>query len=160
MMLLFGALFMALLLETKTCRSLLIHYGEHLGLDSKKIPDKSSVSQFAEAMVKAWTEYNNSRAVVMVVFQSEDCKLYDQHWLCSVLKEKYNITTIQKTLAEIDVQGKLLPDGTLLVSGQPVSLVYFRAGYAPADYPSESEWRARLRMEQSSAIKCPCISII
>ncbi|XP_044500729.1 uncharacterized protein LOC123221850 isoform X4 [Mangifera indica] len=61
MMLLFGALFMALLLETKTCRSLLIHYGEHLGLDSKKIPDKSSVSQFAEAMVKAWTEYNNSR---------------------------------------------------------------------------------------------------
>ncbi|XP_044500725.1 glutathione synthetase, chloroplastic-like isoform X2 [Mangifera indica] len=115
MMLLFGALFMALLLETKTCRSLLIHYGEHLGLDSKKIPDKSSVSQFAEAMVKAWTEYNNSRAVVMVVFQSEDCKLYDQHWLCSVLKEKYNITTIQKTLAEIDVQGKLLPDGTLLV---------------------------------------------
>lgn len=45
------------------CRSLLIHYGEHLGLDSKKIPDKSSVSQFAEAMVKAWTEYNNSRLV-------------------------------------------------------------------------------------------------
>lgn len=43
------------------CRSLLIHYGEHLGLDSKKVPGNSSVSQFAEAMAKAWTEYNNPR---------------------------------------------------------------------------------------------------
>ncbi|XP_031276400.1 glutathione synthetase, chloroplastic [Pistacia vera] len=139
-------------------RSLLIHYGEQLGLDSKKIPGNSSVSRFAEAMAKAWTEYNNPRAVVMVVAQSEERNMYDQHWLCSVLKEKYNVTTIRKTLAEIDMQGELLPDGTLLVGGQAVSVVYFRAGYAPSDYPSESEWRARLLMEQSSAIKCPSIS--
>uniref|UniRef100_A0A0E0ICD9 Glutathione synthetase n=1 Tax=Oryza nivara TaxID=4536 RepID=A0A0E0ICD9_ORYNI len=42
--------------------------------------------------------------------------------------------------------------------GQTVSVVYFRAGYSPNDYPSEAEWRARLLMEQSSAIKCPSIS--
>ncbi|XP_031261587.1 glutathione synthetase, chloroplastic-like, partial [Pistacia vera] len=132
--------------------------GPGLGLDSKKIPGNSSVSRFAEAMAKAWTEYNNPGAVVMVVAQSEERNMYDQHWLCSVLKEKYNVTTIRKTLAEIDMQGELLPDGTLLVGGQAVSVVYFRAGYAPTDYPSESEWSARLLMEQSSAIKCPSIS--
>ncbi|KAH9287633.1 hypothetical protein KI387_031750 [Taxus chinensis] len=39
-----------------------------------------------------------------------------------------------------------------------VAVVYFRAGYTPVDYPSEAEWRARLMLEKSSAIKCPSIS--
>ena len=39
------------------------------------------------------------------------------------------------------------------------SVVYFRAGYSPADYPSESraEWRARALLERSKAIKCPTV---
>ncbi|MFS7957688.1 putative acid--amino-acid ligase (peptide synthase) [Helianthus anomalus] len=39
--------------------------------------------------------------------------------------------------------------------GETVVVIYFRAGYAPTDYPSESEWKARLLIEESSAIKCP-----
>ncbi|XVF14723.1 hypothetical protein REPUB_Repub09cG0086200 [Reevesia pubescens] len=139
-------------------RTLLNDYGEDLGLDSKRIPRNAAVGQFAEALAKAWTEYNNPRTVAMVVVQTEEHNMYDQHWLCTVLKETHNVRTIRKTLAEIDREGKLLPDGTLLVDGQAVAVVYFRAGYAPTDYPSESEWRARLLMEQSSAIKCPSIS--
>ncbi|KAG9149803.1 hypothetical protein Leryth_024594 [Lithospermum erythrorhizon] len=43
--------------------------------------------------------------------------------------------------------------------GDPLYLVvYFRAGYTPNDYPSESEWKARQLMELSSAVKCPSIS--
>ena len=74
-------------------------------------------------------------------------------------------------MAEIDAEGELLPDGTLLVyvpydleyfslsrfdalpcyisefniqnlctcrGGKAIAVVYFRAGYAPNDYPSES----------------------
>nr|AFF18845.1 glutathione synthetase [Dimocarpus longan]AFY17070.1 glutathione synthetase [Dimocarpus longan] len=145
-------------LVTELHRSLLIHYGEQLRLDSKNIPHNPAVSQFAEALAKAWTEYNNPKAVVMVVVQSEERNMYDQHWLSFVLKERHDVTTIRKTLAEIDTEGELLHDGTLLVGGQPVAVVYFRAGYTPIDYPSESEWRARLLMEQSSAVKCPSIS--
>ncbi|KAK1584664.1 hypothetical protein Q3G72_035007 [Acer saccharum] len=118
-------------LVTELHRNLLIHYGEQLGLDSKKIPGNTAVKQFAEVLAKAWTEYNNPRAVVLVVAQPEE---------------------------QIDTEGELLPDGTLLVGGQAVAVVYFRAGYTPIDYPSESEWRARLLMEQSSAVKCPSIS--
>ncbi|KAL0558374.1 hypothetical protein IC582_002936 [Cucumis melo] len=44
------------------------------------------------------------------------------------------------------------------MDGQAIAVVYFRAGYTPRDYPSESEWSARLLMEQSSAVKCPSIS--
>ena len=42
-------------------RSLLDSYGELLQLDSKRIPGNTSVSQFADALAKAWTEYNNPR---------------------------------------------------------------------------------------------------
>ncbi|XVE83432.1 hypothetical protein DITRI_Ditri16bG0088400 [Diplodiscus trichospermus] len=134
-------------LVTDLHRTLLSDYGEDLGLDSKRIPRNTTVGQFAEALAKAWTEFDNPRAVVMVVVQTEERNI-----------NTHNVRTVRKTLAEIDREGKLLPDGTLLVEGQVVAVVYFRAGYAPADYPSESEWRARLLMEQSSAIKCPSIS--
>ena len=36
---------------------------------------------------------------------------------------------------------------------QEVSLIYFRSGYTPRDYPSEDEWTARRMMECSNAIK-------
>ncbi|KAH7543124.1 hypothetical protein FEM48_Zijuj02G0149900 [Ziziphus jujuba var. spinosa] len=121
-------------------RSLLDHYGEFLQLESARIPGNPSVSRFADALAKAWVEYNNPRSVVLVVVQAEE----------------HNI--IRKTLAEIDAEGELLADGTLSVSRQEVAIVYFRAGYTPNDYPSESEWKARLLMERSSAIKCPSIS--
>ncbi|KAF7817879.1 glutathione synthetase, chloroplastic-like [Senna tora] len=143
-------------LVTELHRNILTHYGKLLGLDSGRIPPNSAVSQFAEALAKAWCEYNNPRAVVMFVVQAEERNMYDQHLLS--LYNTHLITTIRKTLAEIDQEGELLPDGTLSLNGQAVAVIYFRAGYTPLDYPSESEWRSRLVMEQSSAIKCPSIS--
>lgn len=43
----------------------------------------------------------------------------------------------------------------LSLFGREVSVVYFRAGYAPADYPGEAEWAARMALERSAAVKCP-----
>ncbi|EGD72157.1 glutathione synthetase [Salpingoeca rosetta] len=40
-----------------------------------------------------------------------------------------------------------------------VSVVYFRAGYTPNDYPSQAEWDARTQLELSAAIKCPNIAL-
>jgi hypothetical protein len=37
-------------------------------------------------------------------------------------------------------------------------VAYFRAGYTPSDYPSESEWQARALIERSIAVKCPTIA--
>ncbi|MED6172168.1 Glutathione synthetase [Stylosanthes scabra] len=139
-------------------RSTLSHYGKSLGLDSGRVPANNSADQFVEALAKAWIEYNNPRAVIMFIVQAEERNMYDQHFLSVYLRERHHITTIRKTLAEVDEEGELLPDGTLAVGGQAIAVIYFRAGYTPADFPSESEWRARLLMEQSSAVKCPSIS--
>ncbi|KFK26472.1 hypothetical protein AALP_AA8G253600 [Arabis alpina] len=139
-------------------QSLLRSHGDHLGLDPERVPKNASTYQFADAMAKAWLEYNNPRAVVMVVVQPEERNMYDQHWQISVLREKHNIVTIRKTLAEVENEGRVHEDGTLIVDGQAVAVVYFRSGYSPTDYPSESEWNARLLIEQSSAVKCPSIA--
>ncbi|KAL1542266.1 Glutathione synthetase [Salvia divinorum] len=139
-------------------RSLLHRFKQYLALDPKRVPENASANQFAEALQKAWSEYNNPRAVVMIVVQTEERNMYDQHWIFTLLKEKYQVRSIRKTLAEIDAQGELLADGTLVVDGEVVAVAYFRAGYAPTDYPSESEWSARLLIEQSCAIKCPSIA--
>lgn len=37
------------------------------------------------------------------------------------------------------------------------TVLYFRAGYAPTDYPTPRSWTARQHLERSAAIKCPTI---
>ncbi|KAL6623314.1 hypothetical protein ACP70R_033193 [Stipagrostis hirtigluma subsp. patula] len=101
-------------------RTLINHYGNLLSLDPRRVPANVASSQFAEALARAWAEFNVDSAV--------------------------------------EAEGQVLPDGTLLVDGRKVAVVYYRAGYTPNDYPSEAEWSARLLMEQSSAVKCPSIS--
>jgi glutathione synthase len=41
--------------------------------------------------------------------------------------------------------------------GFEASVVYFRAGYTPHDYPTEADWQGRQMAEMSFAIKCPSI---
>lgn len=38
------------------------------------------------------------------------------------------------------------------------AVVYFRAGYIPDDYPSETEWVTRRMLECSRAVKCPSVA--
>ncbi|CAJ1960908.1 unnamed protein product [Sphenostylis stenocarpa] len=153
-------------LMTGLHKSLISQYGNILGLDSNRVPANNAVDQSADALAKGWSEYNNPRGAILVVVQVEERNMYEQHYISALLRDKYpfllydthRIKSIRKTLAQVDKEGEILPDGTLSVDGHPISVVYFRAGYTPKDYPSESEWRARLLMEQSSAIKCPSIS--
>ncbi|KAF9618322.1 hypothetical protein IFM89_000957 [Coptis chinensis] len=143
-------------------RNLLNHYGKELGLHPGRVPENAAAAQYAKALAQAWKEYNNyrlalclNRAVILIVVQTEERNMYDQHWLSSILKERYPF------LHSTDNWFLVLFSSCTVHTcrgGQAVAVVYFRAGYAPADYPSESEWRARLLMECSSAVKCPSIS--
>ena len=64
-------------------------------------------------------------------------------WLQTALWERHKIRTVRRTLAELHDQADVSSSGQLSIQNTPVALVYFRAGYAPTDYPSDKEWQVR-----------------
>lgn len=68
---------------------------------------------------------------------------------------------LRRTLVEIAEQGSLDAQGNLVLEGQGViSLVYYRAGYSPDHFSSETEWTALELIERSYSIKCPTLPYI
>ncbi|KAL0480678.1 glutathione synthase [Acrasis kona] len=109
---------------------------------------------------KAHEVFGEKGQVILFVVQANERNYADQKHLQHALWEKYQIPVVRKTLSELSKlsdQKKLLCDGNIVIEGRVVSVVYFRAGYTPDDYPTQSEWNARYEVEASSAIKCPNI---
>ncbi|KCV69685.1 hypothetical protein H696_04093 [Fonticula alba] len=66
------------------------------------------------------------------------------------------VWSMRASLADIHREGTIDPaTGALLFRGFEISVVYFRAGYSPNDYPTEAEWAARRLMNRSTAVECP-----
>ena len=104
------------------------------------------------------------KTAVLFVVQPGERNVFDQRHLEYRLYEAYGIISYRLTLAEIREHTKYVKDAaagfTRLVhtaSGAEISLVYYRSGYAPTDYPSETEWDARVYLESTHAIKCPSL---
>eukprot|EP00814_Leptocylindrus_danicus_P001243 CAMPEP_0116010090 /NCGR_PEP_ID=MMETSP0321-20121206/3806_1 /TAXON_ID=163516 /ORGANISM="Leptocylindrus danicus var. danicus, Strain B650" /LENGTH=533 /DNA_ID=CAMNT_0003479147 /DNA_START=128 /DNA_END=1729 /DNA_ORIENTATION=+ len=101
--------------------------------------------------------------VILFVVQEGETNTVDQRMLEIALWEKHKIPVVRMSLtagytklatdAKTGALSILLDDG----SSREVSLVYFRAGYAPTDYPGENgeEWKTREKIELSRATKCP-----
>ena len=62
--------------------------------------------------------------------------------------------------AEVDASSRALRIKHPVTSkAVEISTVYFRAGYTPTDYPTETQFDTRLLLERSRAIKCPTIQL-
>lgn len=79
---------------------------------------------------------------------------------------RHHVRVVRATFAELATQASLSGHSRKLVlkiashaSPVEISVVYFRAGYGPADYPSSKAWETRLLLERSLAIKCPTIAL-
>jgi glutathione synthetase len=104
--------------------------------------------------------------VVLLICQEPERNAFDQRWIESVLYEK-NIHVIRRTLAQVAQTARLDSDAKCFINVEgeglghkeaPVSVVYFRAGYTPVDFPTEAEWDARLLLEKSKSIKSPTLA--
>lgn len=102
----------------------------------------------------------SSRAAIVFVVQPGEVNSVDQRLLEHQLWEKHSIRVFRKTLKDMKEQTELDSDKVLYLKQHnvAVSVVYFRAGYTPNDYPSEKEWEGRTTIERSRAIKCPSIA--
>lgn len=80
---------------------------------------------------------------------------------------RHSIRIVRQTLVELAATASLTadPDRKLFLAlpsnskTVEISTIYFRAGYAPSDFPTETHWTARLTLERSRAIKCPSIPL-
>jgi len=133
------------------------------GYSSSHIPKNENFTEFPRAFHTAWQlfeeRHNNNKhtSVVVMVVHANEFNVFDQRWVEYNLWEKYHVKTIRRSLEDINERATLDSNNNLILDGHVVAIMYFRAGYAPDDYPTEKEWGARLLLERSTAIKCPSI---
>jgi glutathione synthase len=130
------------------------------GNESFKVAHASNenLSVIARNMVNAWEMYQNPEACVVFIVSMSERNIGDQRLLeykCKELNPKIRIVRYQ--LGQVASLGKLDETKRLIIHGEEVALVYYRAGYDPSDYLSEKEWDARLMIERSNAIKSPTV---
>lgn len=145
-------------LTSKMHRYLVDRFGENLGLSTANVPDNSAADDFAEGLGKAWLEYGDPKAAILMVVHAKETNMYDQHWISLKIYERFGAKVIRRTFAEVEAEAKLDDKRRLVIGGQSISVVYYRSGYSPDDYLSDRDWDARLLMERSTAVKCPSIS--
>jgi glutathione synthase len=148
------------------------------------VPESPSMTQLPLAMSIAHERYCqrymrgqdsssvNFRPTVLFVVQPNETNTVDQRLFEFALWKNHQIPVVRMSLSEIFDKTKLDEDtGRLVIKSdhgatqEEVTVVYFRAGYAPSDYPSGYntdngsgvEWLARERLERSRSTKCPCL---
>jgi glutathione synthetase len=136
------------------------------------LPDNKAATNIAAGLAAALEEYKRQKPkainpVVVMVVQPGESNSCDQRDLEFLLQEEHGVRLIRRSLKECATTGKysadgeelLLPDGSDgrggALSEATAAVVYFRAGYTPDDYPSDTEWEGRSLIEHSAAVKCP-----
>ncbi|XP_054727084.1 glutathione synthetase-like isoform X2 [Anastrepha obliqua] len=124
----------------------------------KNMPENNALSGICGGMIKAWELYEKPKAVILFIIEDVTYNICDQRFHEFYIREEYpHIKVLRRTLTDVFKEGKLGPNKELFLGEHEVAVIYFRAGYEPAHYPSQDEWDARYMMECSRAIKCPSI---
>jgi len=136
----------------------------------RDIPDNFAMASIASGVAAAHKEWilqqqsqlpEGKSPVVLMVVQPRETNFCDQRLLHFALKEDHGIACERASLRDIFEQGRIDKKSGQLFFGPSfvASVVYFRAGYTPDDYPTEDEWTARTLIEKSLAVKCPNIGL-
>jgi glutathione synthase len=122
------------------------------------LPRNDALASAAATLAAGHAAAGDANARVLMVVQPGETNVFDQRLLAETLWNEHGVSVTRATLAEIADEAAVddsTSDAFVSFRGVKHSLVYFRAGYAPSDYPSEKEWHARLLLEQSGAVKSP-----
>lgn len=108
-----------------------------------------------DAAVDAYAqEYEADRSTLAVLFivQPDERNVHDQQHLQSSIRASVIRRPLDSSDFVVDAQSSRLS-----VDGHEIAVVYYRAGYAPSDYPTERHWTNRALLEGTRAVKCPDI---
>lgn len=152
-------------------RHLSTHPSCRFSIDQAQLPENDPLVRLSAGIATAHQmfvdRYKPSLpTVILMVIQPDERNVFDQYMIESALWSTHNITVVRSSLSNLCANGWvddngmfiLKPDG-VVADQVTVSVVYFRAGYTPDDYPSEKEWSAREALEKSKAVKCPSVAM-
>jgi len=137
----------------------------HLSLSN--IPLNPAATELAAGLASAHDAYgpaaDGREKAILFLVQLKERNAFDQRWLEYALLANHGIKTYRLSLSQVLSSTTLDPTRRLLFTTPlneilEISTVYFRAGYGPYDYPTQTEWDARRHLERSRAVKCPTIA--
>ncbi|WFD27277.1 glutathione synthase [Malassezia nana] len=151
-----------------------VYTGVHESLSLENMPPNEALNTLMAGLADAHQHYMSqvhggslpSPPSILFVIQPNERNTFDQRAIEHALFEMYGIAVIRASLEEVHRKARLHGDDRVLhmpspTSSRPmeISVVYFRSGYGPGDYPTEAAWEARLLLERSRAIKCPTVAL-
>ncbi|ODQ63933.1 glutathione synthetase [Nadsonia fulvescens var. elongata DSM 6958] len=136
--------------------------------DTDLVPVSTSIDLLADGLASGHNAYIKGRSdteletkpSILFVVQPNELNALDQRHIEYSLLKNHGIRSFRVTLADVSHTTRSDPLNNRLIhiaSNTEVSVVYYRSGYAPTDYPSQKEWDARLYLETTTAIKCPTL---
>lgn len=137
-------------------------------VNESSLPPSTSVPELARGMAVAHKAYGPSSAghptCVIFLIQEPERNVFDQRHLEYELNEAHGLRTFRLPFGRVLLDTKVDASRKLIYTPPQspekefeVTLIYFRAGYAPTEYEDQSAWDARLHLERSAAIKCPSV---
>lgn len=132
-------------------------YGDDRGDAESILPANGALELAADTLAAGWRAAGDEGAKLLMVVQPGERNVFDQRLIAQRLWDAHGVRTTRATLAEIASEARVSDDAaaTLTYRGERHSVVYYRAGYSPADYPTDAEWDARELLERSGAVKSP-----
>ena len=131
------------------------------------VPENPALSCIPLAMKVVHDRYvtnflngDGSNAIILFVVQEGETNTVDQRMLEFRLFEDHGIPVTRMSLTKASKEITVDDNGALKLGEKEIAVVYYRAGYAPTDYPDGQdgiEWQARLTLETSRAAKCPSL---
>lgn len=144
--------------------------GDATPADTPGVPENPSLDRLPAAMKTAVDHYRSRfqpslPLVVLFVVQGGESNTVDQRMLEFRLWTAHQVPVVRLSLAELYERAQVNEKGAVTLRlgddvAHEVALVYYRAGYAPTDYPDGDhgvEWQARGRLERSRATKAPSL---
>ena len=139
--------------------------------DTDGVPENPALNRLAYAMKVTYDRYQSRfrdeedkpTLAVLFVVQEGESNTVDQRLLEFQVWKDYSIPVVRRSLTQLSKMATVDNNtGALTIDNgsYEVALVYFRAGYAPTDYPDGDdgvEWQARALLEASRATKCPSL---
>jgi glutathione synthase len=140
------------------------YFGASPMLQAKNLPENTTTAGLAAGLAEAYAAYGVADTKILFVVQAGERNVFDQRWIEYELLQQHSIHVVRKTFDELATSASLSPSNALLIDTDDgrqteISVIYFRAGYTPTDYPTPRHYTTRVLLEQSRAISCPSIPL-